>query len=112
MAGYSYVGQVTDPNAQKALKTAFDLIGALRSELDTLKAGALTNAASINANNQRLISLADPQSNSDAATAGYVKSYTAAQLESFKGQAGVDGTINTAAAQIVTVQNGLITRIA
>ena len=84
MAGYPYVNQVADANASKALKAAFDLITALRSELDALKASALTNAAAINANSQRVIAVADPQSVTDAANAGYVQAYIAAQLEAFK----------------------------
>lgn len=111
MAGYPYVNQVTDPNAQKALKSAYDLIGALRSELDALKAIAVTTDSALNAKSQRIIQVASPQSNEDAATAGYVRAYVAAQLESFKGQAGVNGTFLTADPFTVTVTNGQISSI-
>lgn len=90
-----------------------DLIGTLRRELDDLKAAALVNTGAIDANGQRITNLSSPQANSDAATAGYVRSYVAAQLESFKGQAAVDGTFITADVppKTVTVQDGLITEM-
>lgn len=110
MAGYPYVGQVTDPNASKALKAAFDLIVGLRSELDALKASALTNAASIQASEQRIVQVADPQARDDAANAGYVRAYVAAQLESF-GRTGAAGVFTTSDPFTVTVQNGQIVSI-
>lgn len=88
-----------------------DLIGTLRRDLDALRAAAVVNTGNLNANGQRLTSLADPQANSDAATAGYVRSYVAAQLDSFKGQAGIDGAFTTADPFTVTVVDGLITEI-
>lgn len=112
MAGYSYVGQVTDPASQKALKTAFDLIGTLRADLDRLLASALTNASSVNVNGQRVVAVADPQANGDAVNAGYMRASIAAQLGAFKGSPGVSGTIDTATTQVVTVVDGIIVEIA
>lgn len=111
MAGYAYTGQVTDPAAQKALIMAFDLIAALRTELNTLKADALQRGSAISAGGYRLANVGTPEANGDAVPAGYVKAYVAAQLESFKGATGVSGTIDTTAAQTVTVVNGVITEI-
>lgn len=110
MAGYPYVGQVTDPNAKKALQNAFDLIAALRQELDALAGSALVNSRAIDANEQRIINLPDPSAKTDAASAGYVRAYVAAQLEAFKGT-GVDGTFTTPDPLTVTVVNGQITNI-
>jgi hypothetical protein len=112
MAGYAYTGQVTDPNAKKALIQAYDLIAALRTEVDALKAAALQRGAAITAGGERLTDLGSPEANGDAVHAGYLKAYVVAQLESFKGLTGVSGTIDTATAQVVTVENGIIVEIA
>lgn len=111
MAGYPYVGQVTDQNAQKSLKAAFDLIFALRNQIDALQASVLSNAATINANGQRVANLGNPQSEQDAVTVAYLRAFVNAQLESFKGNLGVDAVIDTSATFIVTVENGIIVSV-
>lgn len=111
MAGYNYVGQVTDPNAQKALIAAMDLIAVLRNEVDALKADALQRGAAISAGGSRLTSVASPEAAGDAANAAYVRAYVAAQLEAFKGRTGSSGTFTTPDPFTVTVENGIITEI-
>lgn len=111
MAGYNYVGQVTDPNAQKALIAAMDLIAVLRTEVNTLKADALLRGSEINVGGYRLANVGAPTANTDAASAGYVKLYVGAQLEAFKGATGVSGAFTTPDPFTVTVVNGLITEI-
>lgn len=109
MAGFAYTGQITDPNAKKAIINALDLIAALRQQVTALQAAALVNSATIDAGGQRLADLGAPSAGTDAATVDYVRAYVAAQLEGFK--RGATGTIDTTTAQIVTVTNGLITEI-
>lgn len=111
MAGYGYVSQVQDPAAQRALRNALDLIAGLRADLDALIEKAVVNDTTLNANAQRIHSVASPESSTDAATAGYVSAQIAAQLESFKGAAGVNSVFTTAGAFTVTVENGLITSV-
>lgn len=84
MSGYNYLSQVTDPAAQRAIKALIDRVAKLETQLTTLQGAALTNTAAINANSQRVTSVADPQNDQDAATRKYVQSYVAAQLEAFK----------------------------
>jgi hypothetical protein len=88
MAGYPYLGQVADANAQKSLKAAFDLIGVLRAELDALRATALTRGSPFNAQGERISRVASPQAGTDAVNADYLKRYVAAQISSFGGSPG------------------------
>lgn len=111
MAGYPYIGQVTDPNAQKALKAAMDLIASLTSRVAALEATAVRNSANLDANSQRIVSLASPASDTDAANAGYVKAYVSAQLESFKGIPGVTGAFDVTITPNLTLQDGIVTEI-
>lgn len=110
MAGHPYVSQLTDPNAQKAVKAAFDQIAALTQRLAALEAAAVVNTAALDAKAQRIVHVADPQAVSDAATAGYVRAYVAAQLETF-GRTGVSGTFTTPDPFTVTVASGQIVSI-
>lgn len=111
MAGYPYVQQVTDPNAQKALKAAFDQISALVHRVETLEAEAIRNTQPLNANRQRVINVGNPQTDQDAVTVAFLRAFVSSQLEAFKGIGGASGTIDTSAVFIVTVQNGLIVSI-
>jgi hypothetical protein len=107
MAGYSYIGQVTDPNAKKALQVAYDLIGTLTQRLAALEAGALQGGAPISVNGQRVTNLGDPQAESDAATVAFVRSFSQALTEARIG--GVTAAVDTVATPTLTVKNGLIT---
>lgn len=111
MAGYAYLTQVADPPTQKALKAIFDGLSALTHRLDALEAAAVLNSSALNANEQRIIHVADPQSASDAAPAGYVRAYVAAQLAAFQGNRGVNGTFLSTDPFTVTVVNGQIQSI-
>lgn len=112
LSGYPYTSQVTDANAQKALKAAFDQIAVLSNRLATLEASVLHNDATVNAAGQRVANLGNPTAEQDAVTVAFLRAYVSAQLESFKGTNGVSGTIDTTATQLVTVENGLVTEIA
>lgn len=112
MAGYSYVGQVSDPAAQKALRAAFDQITSLSRQLAELQAEVLSNRSAIDAGGQRIVNVGNPRESQDAVPVSYLKAYVSGQLEGFKGKQGVSGTIDTTATQVVTVKNGIITEIA
>lgn len=112
MSGYPYTSQVTDANAQKALKAAFDQIAVLSNRLAALEASALRTTTTVNAAGQRVANLGNPTAEQDAVTVAFLRAYVSAQLESFKGTNGVSGTIDTTATQLVTVENGLVTEIA
>jgi len=111
MAGHPYLNQVTDPNAQKALKAAFDQISALVHRLETLEATAIRNTQALDANRQRVVNVGNPTSEQDAVTVTFLRAYVSAQLEAFKGIGGASGEIDTSLTLIVTVQNGLIVSI-
>ena len=111
MAGHPYISQVTDPNAQKALKAAFDLISALTHRVDTLEAEVIRNTAALNANSQRVVNVGNPTAEQDAVTVAFLRAYVSAQLEAFKGIGGATGEIDTSLTVVVTVQNGLIVSI-
>jgi hypothetical protein len=83
MAGYPYVGRVTDPAAMQALKAAFDQIADLRRQITALQAAALQNTTDLNANNHRVTNLATPQAGGDAVTLTFLTQYVEAQLEAF-----------------------------
>lgn len=111
MAGYQGLGRITDPATQAVCKTLFDLIAALDRRLLALEGVALTRAqGETDAGRTRLTNLSAPQDDADAVTLRYLRGFVAAQLEAFKGS-GVDGTIDTTAAQTIQVENGLITDI-
>lgn len=111
MAGYQGLGRIQDPATQAVCKSLFDLIAALDRRLTTLEGVALTRAqGAVDAGTARLTNLSAPSAGADAVTLAYLRGYVAAQLDAFKGS-GVNGTIDTTAAQLVTVENGLITEI-
>lgn len=83
MAGYPYVGQVTDPNAARSLKAAFDQIAALSARIQALEANALLNTGTLNANNQRLTNLATPSQPTDAVTLAFMQQFVLSQVETF-----------------------------
>lgn len=111
MSGYPYLSQVSDANAQKALKAAFDQISALVHRLETLEATAIRNTQALDANRQRVVNVGNPTSEQDAVTVAFLRAYVSAQLEAFKGTFGVDATIDTSLIFIVTVKNGLIVSV-
>lgn len=108
MSGYPYVSQVTDANAQKALKAAFDQLSVLTNRLDALEASVLRNTAALDANGQRVVNVGNPTVEQDAVTVTFLRAFVSAQLESFKGNFGVTTTFSTAGAFTVTVESGLI----
>lgn len=111
MAGYQGLGRITDPATQTVCKQLFDLIAALDRRLTALEGVALTrNQGEVDAGATRLTDLLSPEADTDAVTLRYLRGFVAAQLEAFKGT-GVDGTIDTTAAQTIEVENGLITSI-
>jgi ferritin len=111
VSGYPYISQIQDPATQKAVKAAFDLLSSLSNRLDTLEASAIRNTAAINANGQRLAQVGNPTAEQDAVTVAFMRAYVSAQLESFKGSFGIDATIDTSLAIIITVKNGLIVSV-
>lgn len=112
MAGYPRLSQISDQATRALLKSALDQIQQLKSELAALSAVAVRNNTALDANDQRVRRVANPDALTDAVNVQYLRTFSQANLEAFKGSLGVDGTIDTTAAQLVTVKNGLITNIA
>lgn len=85
MAGYNYIGQVQDPAAQRALRDLASRVAALTTRVETIESTAIFNTVTINANNQRITSVAAPAAETDAVTVTFLRQYIDAQLEAFKG---------------------------
>lgn len=111
MSGYPYLSQVSDANAQKALKAAFDQLSALVHRVETLEATAIRNTQALDANRQRVVNVGNPTSEQDAVTVAFLRAYVSAQLEAFKGIGGATATFDTSLTFVVTVENGLIVSV-
>lgn len=111
MSGYPYLSQVSDANAQKALKAAFDQLSALVHHVETLEAEVIRNTQALDANRQRVVNVGNPTAEQDAVTVAFLRAFVSAQLEAFKGSFGVDATFTTAGTFTVVVKNGLITSV-
>ena len=79
MAGHSYVSQVQDPAAQRALLDVMGQIKALTTRVAVLEASALQTTASVDVKNLRIVNLANPQGDQDAVTLATLRAYVAAQ---------------------------------
>ena len=83
MAGHSYVSQIQDPAAQRALLDVQGLIKALTTRVATLEANALQTTSSVDVKNQRVINVANPTGDTDAVNLFTLRAYVAAQGEAF-----------------------------
>jgi hypothetical protein len=111
VAGYAYLSQVSDANAQKALKAVFDQISTLVHRVETLEAEVIRNTQALNANSQRVVNVGNPTSEQDAVTVAFLRAFVSAQLEAFKGIGGATTSFDTSLTFVVTVQNGLIVSV-
>lgn len=114
MAGYQNLGRITDPAIYSVCKQLFDLNAQLLRRLETLEGEALRQGQSaqpFNAGGTRISDLGRPTLASDAVTVQFMREYVTAQL-ALAIPAGATGTIDTTATQTITVENGIVTKIA
>lgn len=87
MAGYPHLSKVQDPAAYAALKSAFDQIAALKTEITDLRTQVLLkpslSAQGVDVGGLRLTNLATPTGEADALTVGFARQLIRAEVETF-----------------------------
>lgn len=85
MAGYPYIGQVTDPAAQRALQAAFEKITTLTAQVAALQTqlAQVRPTSGLNAQGGRVVQVSDPQADSDAVNLRTLRNFSQAQVGSF-----------------------------